>query len=264
MGTRNATEYGKQMSYEMSAQLSQKGAVVVSGGAIGVDTAAHQGAIGAGGKTLAILGCGINFPYLTENEPLRNKISKNGALISEYPPDFPASRPNFPIRNRIISGLSLGTVVIDAGEKSGSLITANLANDQNRNVFVIPVDMRSPVSKGTVSLIRDGAKVITCADDILNEYKNINTKPAKSLEYQKPKKSYIIGKAEIKPDINLSEISNEAKSIYNSLKNGKLHIDEISSTTKITIKNLLPLITELEISGLIRANSGRIYEINEF
>ncbi len=277
VGTRSATIYGTQMASEIAYDLSKQDVIIVSGGALGVDKAAHIGALKAGGETIAVLGCGINYKYLAENKQLRNEISKTGALISEYPPDTPAFSSNFPIRNRIISGLSSGTVVIEAGAKSGSLITANLANDQNRDVFVIPVDMRSPVSQGTVSLIRDGAKIITCAQDILNEYniksKNINSEKEKR---QNINLSTISSKPapETQKNISLkkeSSFSNkgplidslpkDCKDVYLFIKeNGKCHIDRISINTNINIKNLLSIITELEIGGFIESYPGKMYE----
>ena len=274
VGTRSATIYGTQMASEIAYDLSKQNAIVISGGALGVDRAAHIGALKAGGETIAVLGCGINYKYLAENKQLRNEISTAGALISEYPPDSPAFSSNFPIRNRIISGLSSGTVVIEAGAKSGSLITANLANDQNRDVFVIPVDMRSSVSQGTVSLIRDGAKIITCAQDILNEYniksKNINSEEEKKgniNSYPKNQKTTINENILPKPiskqnnsDILVDSLPKDSKDVYLFIKNNsKSHIDKISINTNIQIKDLLPIITELEISGFIESYPGKIY-----
>ncbi len=274
VGTRSATIYGTQMASELAYNLSKENVIIISGGALGVDRAAHIGALKAGGETIAVLGCGINYKYLAENKQLRNEISKTGALISEYPPDSPAFSSNFPIRNRIISGLSSGTVVIEAGAKSGSLITANLANDQNRDVFVIPVDMRSSVSQGTVSLIRDGAKIITCAQDILNEYnvksKNINSEEEKKENinsYPKNQKAIINENVLFNPilkynnsDIPVESLPQDYKDVYLFIKNnGKSHIDKISINTNIQIKNLLPIITELEICGFIESYPGKIY-----
>ena len=275
VGTRNATIYGIQMASEIAYDLSKENTIIISGGAMGIDRAAHKGTLDAGGNTIAVLGCGINYKYLAENKQLRNEISKTGALISEYPPDFPAFSSNFPIRNRIISGLSSGTVVIEAGAKSGSLITANLANDQNRDVFVVPVDMRSPVAQGTISLIRDGAKIITSAQDILNEYniasKNINSeKEKKENIHTYPKKQKVIisenkntftdQKSSNNNDSSINCLSKECKDVYLFIKNNpKSHIDKISIYTNIQIKNLLPTITQLEIGGFIKSYPGKIY-----
>lgn len=171
VGTRSASLYGVQMAFDISWELAKAGVIVVSGGALGIDESAHKGALQGGGKTVAVLGCGVNYPYLMQNEPLREVIAQNGAIISEFAPDFPAYPSNFPMRNRIISGLSLGTVVVEASKRSGSLITAGLALEQNKDVFAVPVDMNSPLSEGTTALIRDGAKVVTNGEDILCEYR---------------------------------------------------------------------------------------------
>lgn len=274
VGTRNATSYGIQMASEIAYDLSKQDVIIVSGGALGVDKAAHSGTLKAGGQTIAVLGCGINHKYLAENRELRKEISETGALISEYPPDSPAFSSNFPIRNRIISGLSSGTVVIEAGAKSGSLITANLANDQNRDVFVIPVDMRSPVSQGTVSLIRDGAKIITCAQDILNEYniksKNINFQDQKKETVAPPPKPNKLPIHKNSPpkkepssanNLLIDSLPKDCRDVYLYIrKNRRCHIDKISIDTNIHIKNLLSIITQLEICGLLESYPGKIYE----
>ncbi|MDR1628065.1 MAG: DNA-processing protein DprA [Oscillospiraceae bacterium] len=275
VGTRNATLYGMQTAFEMAYNLAKEGVIIISGGALGIDRSAHSGALRAGGETMAVLGCGINCKYLAENGPLRREISKTGALISEYPPDLPAFFSNFPIRNRIISGLSSGTVVIEAGAKSGSLITANLASSQYRDVFAVPVGKESPVSQGTFSLIRGGAKVVTCAQDILNEYnikgKNINFQKEKEETINSCYKPVIAKPAANKnaaPEIKFAynnesavdSLSEECKNVYLSIKKtGKSHIDQISVNTNIHIKNLLSIITQLEICGFIKSYPGKMY-----
>lgn len=170
VGTRRASRYGHTAATSIARELTACGAIVVSGCARGIDTAAHQGAILAGGRTVAVLGCGINTRYNMENEGLRKVIQANGALVSEYPPGAPPLNYHFPIRNRIISGLSLGVIVIEAGEKSGSLITANIALNQGRDIFSLPGQVNSYLSKGTNRLIFDGAKPIGSARDVLEEY----------------------------------------------------------------------------------------------
>lgn len=377
VGTRSATPYGKEMAFDISRDLAKAGVTVISGGAIGIDSEVHKGVICANGKTIAVLGCGINYPYLLKNSDLRRKISEKGAVISEYPPDFPGSAYTFPMRNRIISGMTLGTLVIEAGEKSGSLITANLANEQNRDVFVLPVNKMSSVSGGALKLIRDGAQVVTCANDILNEYSKrqfdsiyevqkktdcnvehfedlsadklnenciisnkkadlenfcekrndeynqqnlfndkiqdcprlsseiisqrenfeqelysesfnkensneiyikrnawktyfdkINNEPKKIINETKKNSHKIINpqrkthKNEEKTEKFEQDLSNDSKKIFNLLKKGDMHIDDISKETGILIKNLLAKLTELELLGLIKACSGGIYKIN--
>ena len=170
VGPRKISEYGKKAAFSLGKRLAKSGMIVVSGAALGADTYAHSGALAAKGKTIAVLGCGICYDYLPENRHLRETISKNGCLISEYPPYTAATKYSFPIRNRIISALSLGTVVIEASLKSGSLITARLANEQGRDVFVIPGNPSLDNYKGSNALLRDGAIPLLNASDIFNQY----------------------------------------------------------------------------------------------
>lgn len=255
VGTRKASEYGLAMAHDLSHDLALNNVAVISGGALGIDSAAHQGALDAGGKTVAVLGCGINYPYLLGNLKLRNEISNSGAVISEYPPNFPSKPFTFPIRNRIISGISSGIVVIEAGKKSGSLITANLANNQNRDVFVVPVNEESKNSEGSFSLIEDGAMVVASVQDILSEYNNnVNIKKEKSTNLEN------------KPNIqkskkrNISDVPKEYRNIFEILLKGKTHIDIISEITEIPVDKLLLALTEMEISGFVKSSSGKIYE----
>ena len=170
VGTRKASTYGRRVATLLASALAEAGAVIVSGGALGIDSAAHMGALSAHGKTVAVLGCGLGTDYLRENAALRTEIAKNGALISEFLPFSPASKVTFPMRNRIISGMTLGTVVIEAGERSGSLITARYALEQGRDVFAVPGDIISSAFTGANKLIRDGAKPVFTPLDILEEY----------------------------------------------------------------------------------------------
>lgn len=257
VGTRKASEYGLVMAHDFSHDLALSNVAIISGGALGIDSAAHQGAMDAGGKTIAVLGCGINYPYLLGNLKLRNEISKNGAVISEYPPNFPSKPFTFPIRNRIISGISSGVVVIEAGKKSGSLITANLANNQNRDVFVVPVNKESKNSEGSFSLIEDGAMVVANVQDILREYRdnNLSVKQKKSVS---PDKKSNVKKSKSR---DISNIPEKYRNIYEILLKGKTHIDIISEVTEIPVDKLLLSLTEMELSGLIKSGSGKIYEV---
>lgn len=257
VGTRKASEYGLAMAHDFSHDLALSNVAIISGGALGIDSAAHQGAMDAGGKTIAVLGCGINYPYLLGNLKLRNEISKNGAVISEYPPNFPSKPFTFPIRNRIISGISSGVVVIEASKKSGSLITANLANNQNRDVFVVPVNKESKNSEGSFSLIEDGAMVAANVEDILREYRdnNLSVKQKKSVS---PDNKSNVKKSKSR---DISNIPEKYRNIYEILLKGKTHIDIISEVTEIPADKLLLSLTEMELSGLIKSGSGKIYEV---
>ena len=170
VGTRTMTEYGSHASYSLAYDLARAGAVVVSGMAKGVDGMAHRGALDAGGYTVAVLGCGIDRPYPTEHRNLMLEIIKNGIVLTEYKPFSPPNGWHFPQRNRIISGLCQGTLVIEAARKSGALITAQQALEQGRDLFAIPGKVGEMSSLGTNELIRDGAAIVTCAADILLEY----------------------------------------------------------------------------------------------
>ena len=172
VGTRDRTPYGVQVAEEWGYELAKQGAVVVSGLAKGIDAAAHRGALRAGGFTAAILGCGVDVVYPAENRRLYEDILATGVLLSEYPPGTRPEGWHFPERNRIMSGLSLATVVVEADRDSGALITARAALEQGRDVFAVPGPIHAPQSRGCNELIRDGAGLVTCGWDILQEYHN--------------------------------------------------------------------------------------------
>lgn len=258
VGPRKISDFGKKASFSLSKRLSRAGMTIVSGAAIGADTYAHKGALAAGGKTIAILGCGICYDYLPENRSLRNEISKNGCLISEHPPYAPAAKYSFPVRNRLISALSLGTVVIEASLKSGSLITARLANEQGKDVFVIPGNPTFDNYKGSNELLRDGAIPLLNAMDVLNQYiyqfpEQIDIEKAFALEKN-------LKKDEIsKKNLQLG-LSNEAKIVYNNLNRQKFTADDLLSIG-LNDDQLIAALTELEIESLIRALPGGVYEL---
>jgi DNA processing protein len=169
VGSRLASAYGKYITEKLSRELALQGITVVSGLARGIDSAAHRGALAGKGRTIAVLGCGIDILYPPENESLAADIASHGALVTEFPFGTPPNAPNFPARNRIISGIALGVVVVEAGEKSGSLITARIASEQGRSVFAVPGAIESAGSRGTNRLIKQGAKLIENVEDILEE-----------------------------------------------------------------------------------------------
>lgn len=257
VGSRNVSEFGKKSAYSLSYRLAKSGMIVVSGGAVGTDTYAHIGALKAGGKTVLCMGCGLLATYLEENRALREHISSNGCLISEYPPDYPASKYTFPIRNRIMSGLSLGTVIIEAKQKSGSLITANYALDQNRDVFVIPGRPDMKEYKGSNQLLRDGAKPLLDTSDIFNEY--LPLFPDKIDVKKAYEKVEIKEKNKNNKKILNETLSNGAKIVYNCLDKQKFYPDELN--TGLCSTELLSALTELEMEFIIRALPGGQYEI---
>ncbi|MCW1967808.1 MAG: DNA-processing protein DprA [Anaerolineae bacterium] len=169
VGTRNATVYGREVAEMLATELARNGVTVVSGLARGIDGVAHNAAIDAGGRTLAVMGSGVDVIYPPEHRKLAQQISEHGALISDYPPGTQPEATNFPPRNRIISGLSLGVVVVEADEKSGALITTQFAADHGREVFAVPGNIFSKTSRGTNKLIQNGAKAVTSVNDILEE-----------------------------------------------------------------------------------------------
>ena len=170
VGTRNATQYGVMASHTLSASLSKLDVVIVSGGALGIDSASHVGTLEAGGTTVCVLGCGIDYRYLMRNASMRKNIAQTGAVISEYPPGTCAYASNFPVRNRIISGLSDGVIVVEADEKSGSLITVNHALEQGREVFAVMGNINSRYSTGTNKMIKDGAIPVTSYKDVIEAF----------------------------------------------------------------------------------------------
>ena len=170
VGTRIPSRYGKLVTEKISSELAERGVTIISGMASGIDSIAHRSAIAAGGRTIAVFGCGVNMTYPTENINLKEKIIENGAVLSEFPMNTRPERTNFPMRNRIISGLSLGTIVIEAAEKSGALITSDFALEQGKDVFAVPGNINSPKSKGTNRLIKMWAKLIENAEDVIEEF----------------------------------------------------------------------------------------------
>lgn len=275
VGTRKASGYSVNLTKALSYTLAKAGMSIVSGAALGIDSAAHKGAIFAKGKTVAVLGCGLGTRYLMENSELRHKIAENGAVISEFPPFASASKYTFPLRNRIISGISVGTVVIEAGEKSGSLITARLAAEQGRDVFAIPGDVITSRFTGTNKLIRDGAKPVFTPYDVLSEYEekyNINTentdlsfgeiidnlrrkKSIKTTEYEKTKPSAVKRNKRHLPE-NLPET---VIRVYNTLSFEPQLIDFISEKSELSISETLSALTTLEILDFCEQCAGSKY-----
>lgn len=266
VGTRKATVTGRAAARSFAFELVRNGAVVVSGGALGIDTAAHQGALQAGGKTVCVLGCGIDYNYLMGNASLREAVSLNGAVISEYPPGTPAVNSNFPVRNRIISGLSLGTLVVEAAGKSGSLITADYALEQGRDVFSVPGGIYSPVSKGVNNLIKAGAKPVSMASEILEEYPAYfsgvgnGPVPGGSAVFLEPPQPEVPDRT-VKAPVDLGGFSEDAAALYRALSDSPVHISELARKTGIPAPRLLTAVTELELADKIRSRSGRRYSL---
>ncbi len=257
VGPRKVSDFGKKAAYSLGYRLGKAGFTVVSGGAIGSDTYAHIGALKANAKTVLIMGCGFNVSYLEENRSLREHIEKTSCLISEYPPDTPITKYTFPVRNRLISALSLGTIVVEASKRSGALITANHAIEQGRDVFVVPGSPEKAEYKGSNSLLRDGAKPLLDASDIFNEY--IHLFPDKiNIEKAFQKEPKPITSQKNKKILN-ETLSNEAKIVYNCLDTQKFYPDQLD--TGLDGSKLLSALTELEMEFIIKALPGGQYEI---
>lgn len=265
VGPRNVSDFGKKSAYSLGYRLAKSGITVVSGGAVGCDTFAHAGALKAGGKTVLVIPCGILYDYLPENRKLRKAVTENGCVISEHPPEFPVIRGAFPTRNRILSALSLGTVVVEAGERSGALITARYAYEQGRDVFVIPGAPTKAEYKGSNALLRDGAKPLLDASDIFNEYifrfpDKINIERAfEALDFSAKKQENIKNDPKIQKKLNIS-LSKEAEMVYNNLNKQKF-LPEDLSCTGLSAGELLSALTELEMEFIIKALPGGMYEI---
>ncbi len=284
VGTRKASEYAVKVTHIMSRGITECGALVISGGALGVDTAAHKGALMAGGKTVAVLGCGLGSDYLSENKPLRNTIKMQGALVTEFPPFTRAGRSTFPMRNRIISGLSVGVLVVEAGIKSGSLITANFALEQGRDVFAIPASVLSVDFAGTNKLIDDGAIVATKPAQIVNTYaekfSSIDMTKSRSIEelmYDESDKSANVKKEHdrhsfdnieriradrLKKEATAFKLGGDTKIVYGCLNDSFLHIDTIIERTQLSSSKVMAAITQLEIMDLVESASGKRYKLS--
>jgi DNA processing protein len=239
VGARKHTSYGKQVAYDFAYSLAKNGVTIVSGLALGIDSEAHKGALDAGGRTIAVLGSGIDdksiYPY--SHKSLAEQVILNGALISEYEPGTPALPYQFPERNRIVSGLSIGVLIVEAKEKSGSLITAKLALEQNKDIFSVPGQIFSPMSKGTNKLIQRGAKLVTKPEDILEELE------LSGIEINKREEDF----------------SEDEKNILKLLESEALHTNEIIKISKMPASDILTIITILEMKGAVKDTGGNMY-----
>lgn len=244
VGSRKPTPYGTSVAENISGELVSMGFTVVSGLARGIDSISHKGALRAGGRTIAVLGSGLDVPYPSENRGLMDKIAGSGCVISEFPPGTSPDKENFPRRNRIISGLSLGVLVIEATSDSGSLITAGYALEQGREVFAIPGNITALTSEGTNELIRRGAILTRRAEDIVEELAPVL-------------KGFIRSKEKAK-----IEVTNEEKNLCDLLSGEPKHIDIISRESGLPTSKALEILLSLELKGAIRQTMGnRFYLI---
>ena len=250
VGARKCTEYGKGAAAHLARDMAAEGTVIVSGMASGVDAAAHIGALDAGGDTIAVLGCGVNVVYPPSNAPLMRRILQHGTIISEYPVGADPLPHHFPERNRIISGLSRGVVVVEGSIKSGSLITASLAQEQGKDVFAVPGNINNILSKGPNFLIRDGAYMATCAEDILGQYRDVYIGISPD---NPPELTDTTDKGSAAPDTDAR--------ILASLSAEPVHIDQLSAKTGLGVPELNAALLLLEIAGKVESHPGSCYSL---
>jgi DNA processing protein len=245
VGTRKPTKYGLDAAFDLSSQLASAGLTIISGLAPGIDAAAHQGALKAQGRTLAVCGCGVDIIYPREHEALARQIMESGALLSEVPLGLPPDGRNFPRRNRIISGLSQGVLVVEAPEGSGALITANMAAEQGRDVFAVPASIYNMTGRGTNRLIQDGAKLVSSAEDVLVEF-NISVQRAQT---RKAVRQVVPANA------------TEAQ-ILKLLGAEPVHIDEVVRLSGLSTADVGSTLTILELKGLVQMVGHMQYSLS--
>ena len=243
VGARAATRYGREVCTELAGDLSLSGVCVVSGMARGIDAAAHTASVGNPGGTIAVLGSGVDVPYPKENADLWKRIGEDGLLLSEHPPGTPPVASHFPVRNRVIAGMAAGVVVVEAAERSGSLITARLANDLGRDVFAVPGSVRSEASKGCHALLRDGAILCRGAEDVLTELF--------------PSVGGVSSRVSGGP-----ALEGEAARIVAAMAGDEAwDADDLAEATRIPIGALLAVLFDLEARGVLRCLPGGLYSV---
>ncbi len=254
IGSRNPTAGGIANARDFAGTLARQGFTITSGLATGIDGTAHRAALDAGAKTVAVLGSGLDRIYPARNRSLAQDISKQGVLVSEFPPGTGAKREHFPSRNRIISGLSLGVLVIEAALNSGSLITARLAAEQGREVFALPGSIHNPLAKGCHRLIRDGARLVETDAEILQELAPLAGRLARSLEQQiRPASPENLVKPEPQP--NLGDDPEYAR-LWDSLGHDPLSVDSLIASSGLTAKAVSAMLLMLELRGRVEAHPG--------
>jgi len=253
VGSRRASIYGLNISEKFSMALAELGITVVSGMARGIDTAAHRGTLKAKGTTVAVLGCGLSTIYPAENKKLFEAISTSGAVVSEFPMETPPAAYNFPRRNRIISGLSLGVVVVEAALRSGALITSNFALEQGREVFAVPGKVDTPNAGGTNRLIKQGAKLVSSIDDILEELKP---------QFQNRLALSDIQSENLINEEKTIELSAEEQELYNKISDEPKHIDALFYSCSQPASKIMAVLLKLELKGLIRQMPGKMFVSN--
>lgn len=248
VGSRNSTIYGRQVAEQMGLKIASSGLTVVSGLARGIDTASHIAALKAGGRTIAVMGSGLDVPYPATNRGLINKIASSGCVISEFPFGTQPLRENFPRRNRIISALSMGVVVVEATLDSGSLITVMYALEQGKDVFAVPGNITSRNSRGTNDLIKNGAKLVESADEVINELR--------------PQLKGALMEDVLAAENEPAELTDDERSVFRCLNVEPKHIDTIIREKKINTGKALSILLSLELKGVISQSEGKHFSLN--
>lgn len=255
VGSRRITNYGRKMAKHLSEAAVYAGWSVISGLAYGIDAVAHQAALDAGGKTIAVLGGGLARIHPQDHIPLAREIVKNGALVSEFPMEYPVNRQSFPRRNRIVSGMSRGVLVVEAGLDSGALITANQALEQGKLVFAVPGNADNPQARGSNSLIRQGAKLVESIDDVLDEFEFLPGFASVPKKTQENSSDY-----EAVPKSVLSDDEKKVIALLTAKTNAPF--DEIASETAIPAGKLLALLMKMEMKKTVSQLPGRMYSLH--
>jgi DNA processing protein len=252
VGTRHASAYGARQAERLSIELARAGFTIVSGLARGIDASAHRGCLQAGGRTMAVLGGGFLRLYPPEHSDLAKRIREQGGLLSESPPEWPPSSGNFPQRNRVITGMSLGVIVVEAGDRSGALISARHALEQGREVFAVPGRIDSPVSRGCHQLLRDGAKLVQRVDDIIEEVGTLVACVANTRERPTSHSAEYENMAMPLPP----SLSTEERQIWYAIGDARITVDQVVAATRLPIHLVLQNISRLELRHLVRRVSG--------
>lgn len=257
VGTRHATEYGRGLAYKLAHDLARRGVTVVSGLARGIDTHAHKGALEGGGRTFAVCGCGLDVVYPSENKQLMNDISQNGAALSEFAPTVHPESWHFPARNRIISGLSAGTIVVEAAERSGALITSDFAMEQGRDVFAVPGNVHKVQSRGCHALIKQGATLVESADDVLQA---LNNRALPFVEEQEAARggSSLSARPSAAPQLR-DDLSASENKIWLALDVEPRHIDAIALDAAMSAAEVNAALVIFELRNLVRRFPGNTF-----
>lgn len=257
VGSRSPTAGGRDHARDFAHAFARDGLVVCSGLAAGIDTAAHEAALAAGGGTIAVLGSGIDVPYPRENTALHQRIAEAGAVVSEHPPGTQARREHFPARNRIIAGLALGTLVVEAAERSGALITARLAADAGREVFAVPGSIRNPMARGCHRLIRDGAGLVESAAEVTAALAPLALELADALRGRLDTRASGPGNAASGPRNDAPVLDPDYQSLWQALGHDPSPMDRLVERTGLTVAELSSMLLVMELDGRVVTEHGR-------